>query len=736
MANVLDSFVLELGLDPAKFEKGSKAAIAGWAKTKEEAVKAGKSIEESGKKAGDSVEKLTSQVLTLMAVFLGARGLKQFTQDLISADAALGRFSVNMGTSPQQIAAWGMAVERVGGSGDALRATMQALSKSLYDLKMNGQNLPKELYQLESLTGVKIDPYHGVDKYMLGIAEAAKKLKDVNPSMAFNLLTALGIDPGTITLMEKYGSGLGKVLEENRKLAADDKAIKAAQDLQEKWETLQQTAVSLANTVMSTLGPQIEKILTQMTDWVEKNREWINTKIVEGVQNFADYLSKIDWKAVSQGLSDFKSGANDIVNALGGIVKASETILAIWAGGKIIGAIATVRTALGVGGAAAGATAAGAGGGGFLAGLMAFAAARLAGPAAFFYATGTNQGEDERMSANRERAKAMGWKPGDVSPFGPENTKDALFQHMRGRAVYGTDREDALNDYLNGPVKMPETTTDGKPVGKGNPMPVVIQMPTSGGGGGGFWSTIGNAFSTLFGGNANAAEAPKGAAANSASGEYDNVKPNPGGRGWWTLERQAHAYKRLTQEAGLSDAGARALISRWKNVEAAGGPGEVNKIGATGIIQALGARKRRLFQLAKEKGKKWNDYDLQLDHVIEELRTTESRAGRQLRNARTASEGATGASMYERAEGYDPRSGNDLFTRRTAAGVAGIATGASGVLNANSATNNTTTNSNSVNANIGSVTVNTAATDAGGIAGGMVNGIKSQIPALANFGLR
>ncbi len=98
-----------------------------------------------------------------------------------------------MGTSPQQIAAWGMAVERVGGSSDALRATMQALSKSLYDLKMNGQNLPKELYQLESLTGVKIDPYHGVDKYMLGIAEAAKKLKDVNPSMAFNLLTALGL---------------------------------------------------------------------------------------------------------------------------------------------------------------------------------------------------------------------------------------------------------------------------------------------------------------------------------------------------------------------------------------------------------------------------------------------------------------------------------------------------------------------------------------------------------------
>ncbi len=719
MATVIDKLVIELGIDPKNMTKGQKDAVKDFKKSVDEMIKDGKRAEKAQKEFSESVDKTVRSVLGLYAVFLGGRGIKQFTQDIIGADAALGRFSVNMGTSPQQIAAWGMAVERVGGSSDALRATMQALSKSLYDLKMNGQNLPKELYQLESLTGVKIDPYHGVDKYMLGIAEAAKKLKDVNPSMAFNLLTALGIDPGTITLMEKYGSGLGKVLEEHRKLAADDKAIKAAQDLQEKWATLQQTAASLANTVMSTLGPQIEKILTQMTDWVEKNRDWINTKIVEGVQNFADYLGKIDWKAVSQGLSDFKSGANDIANALGGIVKASETILAIWAGGKIIGAIATVRTALGVGGAAAGATAAGAGGGGFLAGLMAFAAARLAGPAAFFYATGTNQGEDERMAANRERAKAMGWKPGDVSPFGPENTKEALFQHMRGRAVYGTDREDALNDYLNGPVKMPETTTDGKPVGKGNPMPVTIQTPTTGGGGG-FWSTIGNAIGSFFGGSANAAEMPKSSAPQTSyrpSGDYKSGSaPTAKGEIADYIRQSATvrginpdvALKVAMSEGGVTNPVLQSSFRRGGYREPSYGPFQLLLGGpGTGYGKGLGNAFMEQTGLDPRDPKNWKAaVDFALDNA------KKSGWGAWYGAARVGIYGKYGI-------GQTPKTG---------------VSGASGVLNANTATNNNTTNSSSVNANIGSVTVNTAATDAGGIAGGMVNGIKSQIPALANFG--
>lgn len=135
--------------------------------------------------------------------------------------------------------------------------------------------------------------------------------------------------------------------------------------------------------------------------------------------------------------------------------------------------------------------------------------------------------------------------------------------------------------------------------------------------------------------------------------------------GWWTGTRQAHAYSYLIS-AGLSPHGAAGLVSRWANVESTGsGPFAVNPYsGAFGIAQWLGSRLRAI------KGN--TDFNAQLAYVARELGSTESRAGAVLRTARTAQEGARGASMYERAEGYNSATGLDNWTSKTAAGVPGV----------------------------------------------------------------
>lgn len=132
---------------------------------------------------------------------------------------------------------------------------------------------------------------------------------------------------------------------------------------------------------------------------------------------------------------------------------------------------------------------------------------------------------------------------------------------------------------------------------------------------------------------------------------------NPGVGGWWTPERQQHAIETLMQ-GGISELGAKALVARWSAVEARGGPTSRNpKSGAYGIGQWLGARLRGIDGDA--------DFDHQLQHAIRELNTTEGRAKRRLNSATTPAEAARGASMFERAEGYDARSGEDNFTGAT-----------------------------------------------------------------------
>jgi hypothetical protein len=133
---------------------------------------------------------------------------------------------------------------------------------------------------------------------------------------------------------------------------------------------------------------------------------------------------------------------------------------------------------------------------------------------------------------------------------------------------------------------------------------------------------------------------------------------------WWTADRVQHAVERLKKEAHLSQAGAEGLVSRWASVEAAGGPKSVNPIsGARGIGQWLSKDRIGGFTA---------DYDSQISHAVEELNGKEARAAKQLRKAQNARDAAIGATMYERAEGWNNRAGTDNFTSQSEAAHAHI----------------------------------------------------------------
>src|SRR6185312_3679176 len=102
------------------------------------------------------------------------------------------------------------------------------------------------------------------------------------------------------------------------------------------------------------------------------------------------------------------------------------------------------------------------------------------------------------------------------------------------------------------------------------------------------------------------------------------------------------------------------------NVEAPDGPTSVNPTsGAQGIGQWLGSR---LSGIAGN-----TNLEDQLSYAIGELNGPESKAGNALRAATTEAQGATGASMYERAAGYNSATGSDEFTDMTQRKMASVA---------------------------------------------------------------
>lgn len=135
---------------------------------------------------------------------------------------------------------------------------------------------------------------------------------------------------------------------------------------------------------------------------------------------------------------------------------------------------------------------------------------------------------------------------------------------------------------------------------------------------------------------------------------------------FWTAANQRYAYNYL-RGAGLSNYGAAGLVSRWANVESTvdGPRAQGGYLGrAFGIAQWLGAR------LTPIKGN--TNFAAQLAYVVKELNSTETRAANVLKTATSAAQGAVGASMYERAGGYNAATGKDNYTSRTAQGIPAV----------------------------------------------------------------
>lgn len=498
MATVIDSLIVELGLDPAQFTKGQKTAAEAFAKTKEEAVKSGKGIEEASEKAAQSLAKVARQALELYAIFLGGRGIAQFIADITAGDSALGRFSASMGESPRVVAAWGLAVEEVGGSSQATAASMRSLSDKIEELHTQGKALPLAFYQIQAAGGKTIDINNGVGKSFLGIAANLKAIAATDATKAHWLGRQLGLDPDTVNRMIQDGDRMGAVVEKFKRLVASDKDIAAAQALQKSWTDLTQEAEHIGRALWTSVSPALIHAMDQFDKWIGKkeNQEKFNALI----QQFSDWIAGIDWNKAEKGVEDFAKAADDAAKSVGGWKTVGEALFGVWAVSKIAGIVTGVW---GLVTAIRAATAAGA-----LLALNPIIAALAAGAIgikaidaipsksrdAMRHGDGTVQAPSAEHQQMRNRAGAT------PSSGGGWGAISGAFNKLFG--VTGAKAEG---------VQM-----EGRPVDRGNPLAVMV---TNGGNGG------------LFGKGVNGSSGPGGGGSTPSSGSGGGGTPSSDGSG-------------------------------------------------------------------------------------------------------------------------------------------------------------------------------------------------------------
>jgi len=256
MPTVIDSLVVELGLDPKKLSVGQRAALDEFKKTQEAALKGGKEMEEAARKQGAALSTLKGQALGAFAVFAGGRGLKEFAAYLTASTVAVDRFSRLYGQSLQTVTKWGNAAVVTGGSAEGMQGSIRGLVQQFQQFSMTGESAVIPYFRA---LGVAIADDTGKMRSMDDILlDLADKFHGMDPAKAAAFGKALGLDEATIDLLIRGRAALKPLLDEMAKIGGvTKKDAEASRDLYERWGLLITRAERMGRTFMTWLGPGI-----------------------------------------------------------------------------------------------------------------------------------------------------------------------------------------------------------------------------------------------------------------------------------------------------------------------------------------------------------------------------------------------------------------------------------------------------------------------------------------------
>src|ERR1700685_2790197 len=210
MPTVIDSLVVELGLDPSKLSAGQRQALDQFKTLREQAVKEGKEVEAQGRRITDFFQRLQTEAIGIVGAFCGGRGIKDFVTWVTNVDAATGRLGRTLNMSTRDISAWQGAPEQTGGTAAGVTGSLQGLTDQINRFRITGEG---SVVGVVNALNMGLQDSHGNFKTAGALfLEMNAALAGREPGEARSFLQLLGIDDNTVNLLLMSHDALVKLL--------------------------------------------------------------------------------------------------------------------------------------------------------------------------------------------------------------------------------------------------------------------------------------------------------------------------------------------------------------------------------------------------------------------------------------------------------------------------------------------------------------------------------------------
>lgn len=147
---VIDSLIVELGLDPKKFKAGEKEAVEALRDLEKNAKKTGDEVGKSAEKGGQALVTLGKRAALVAVIF---KGLSWATKGVLEASRAtydLANASRLLGESARNLRNFENVGEIFGSTAESVRSSIRGIKSAIHDLAFNGQ-MSQQLVQLGRL---------------------------------------------------------------------------------------------------------------------------------------------------------------------------------------------------------------------------------------------------------------------------------------------------------------------------------------------------------------------------------------------------------------------------------------------------------------------------------------------------------------------------------------------------------------------------------------------------------
>jgi len=311
------------------FIAGTKKARDAQKNLTAEERQASKDAEDFAKKRGESYRKIGQEILGLVAIFTAGRSIKQFAADITASDAAVGRLAHNLNMSTEDVTAWEGAVERAGGSAAGVDGTLHGLTQQLQQLAITGQSAVVPYFQA---LGVHISDVSGKMRPMGDmLLDLADKFQGLDPARATALGAGIGLDQGTINLLQQGRAAVQQLLDEQRKLGVVSKEdAELARQRQKAMLDLGQVMTSLGRTILNDVTPYVIEFVHWLDELLQENRKGLAAEITEKIKALGDFLKRIDWPEVQRGAKQFAHEVIEVAKVVDHLIDRLGVMLGVW----------------------------------------------------------------------------------------------------------------------------------------------------------------------------------------------------------------------------------------------------------------------------------------------------------------------------------------------------------------------------------------------------------------------